>query len=202
MAADKADIATVAVSYVPQIRTAHDAYVKNGQDALTKAVEAGRFLTEAKEVVKKSGLSWTEWRGHHFPKIPQTTASLYMRLYENRDGLTSNGVANLAREGKLSVRGAAALVKKPPTQEQLAERAANKLERDAEKKVKAARPLVEQLRELKDAGPVAELLRRAFPDADFIATLIEVLSKDQPKTDTLAIPPELRRTQPEQVRRI
>jgi hypothetical protein len=198
---DKPDLTTVAANLVPLIKTAHDAYVKNGQDALAKAIEAGKFLTDAKELVKGSKLSWTEWRGHHFPKIPQTTASLYMRLYENRDGLTSNGVANLARDGKLSVRGAAALVKKPPTQEQLAERAAAKAIREAEKP-KAAKSLEQQLREIDDAGVVAALIRRAHPDADFIATLIEVLQKDQPKTDMLAIPPELRRPQQEQVRRI
>jgi hypothetical protein len=123
-----------------------------------------------------------------------------MRLYENRDGLTSNGVANLARDGKLSIRGAAALVKNPPSPEKVAERAAAKAARDAAK-AKAAKPLVEQLGDLKDVDKVADLLKRSF-DADFIATLIDVLARDQPKVDMLDIPPALDRRQPQQERRI
>src|SRR5262249_11223683 len=48
--------------------------------------------------------------------VPQTTASLYMRLAKNKDRLAkpsaeiSNGVARLAAEGQLSVRRAAALL--------------------------------------------------------------------------------------------
>lgn len=107
-----------AESYVPQIMAAHKAVVEAEQrgysQALTYAVNAGDLLKQAKETVGHG--DWSEWRKQHLRDIPQTTASLYMRLAENkakfREKEISNGVANLGAEGKLSIRSAAKLLPK------------------------------------------------------------------------------------------
>lgn len=118
------------LSYVPQIIEAHTRVVdaeRNGhQRSLDAAIAAGQLLIDAKEAIKGQ-FKWTEWRSEYLSQIPQTTASLYMRLAKNQDKLKrpdlktpegvriSNGVANLAATGELSVRKAAALLveKKP-----------------------------------------------------------------------------------------
>jgi hypothetical protein len=117
-------------SYVPQIIEAHkrvvDAERSGHQRSLDAAIAAGQLLIDAKDAIKGQ-FKWTEWRSEYLREIPQTTASLYMRLAKNQDRLRrpnlatddgkriSNAVANLAASGELSVRKAAALLveKKP-----------------------------------------------------------------------------------------
>jgi hypothetical protein len=117
-------------SYVPQILDAHKRVVEaersGHQRSLDAAIAAGELLNAARDAIKGS-FKWSEWREEFLKGLPQTTASLYMRLAKNQDRLRkpdltsedgkriSNAVANLAAKGELSVRKAAALLaeKKP-----------------------------------------------------------------------------------------
>jgi hypothetical protein len=107
-----------ALSLVTPIIAAHDKAVAAQQNgytqSLTAAIDAGELLEKAKEAVGSGG--WTKWRAKHLPGIPQTTASLYMRLSKNKERFAeraiSNAVANLRDEGKLSIRSAAGLLGK------------------------------------------------------------------------------------------
>lgn len=110
-----------ALSFVPQIIAAHDKAVAAQQtgfkQSLEQAIACGELLLKAKETVKANTSprrKWSDWREEHLPKIPQTTASLYMRLAENKEKLAeiSNAVANLGQEGGLSLRKAVGLLPK------------------------------------------------------------------------------------------
>jgi hypothetical protein len=112
------------LSYVPQIIEAHKQVVaaeRSGhQRSLDAAIAAGELLNAAKEAIKGQ-FRWSEWRSEYLKDVPQTTASLYMRLAKNQDrlrkpsGELTTGVAKLAATGELSVRKAASLLaeKKP-----------------------------------------------------------------------------------------
>jgi len=118
---------TKALSLVPEIRAAHEEAEKCQRDshgrALEHAIKAGDALILAKEAVGHGAFSI--WRQQNLPHIPQTTASLYMRLAEHKaifkEGQISNTVATLAATGKLSLRKAAELLpKRPQTAAQIA----------------------------------------------------------------------------------
>lgn len=104
MSEDKAN------SFIPQIQAAHEKAIAAQQNgytqSLTAAIDAGDLLEKAKEAVGTGG--WTKWRTKNLPDIPQTTASLYMRLAKNKERFAeraiSNAVVNLKNEGKLSIR--------------------------------------------------------------------------------------------------
>jgi hypothetical protein len=90
----KANIAATearAAVFVDQIRDAHKKVVvaeKSGhQRSLELAIAAGDILLAAKEAIRGK-FRWTEWRTEYLSDIPQTTASLYMRLAKNKDRLT------------------------------------------------------------------------------------------------------------------
>src|SRR5215475_7928787 len=116
-----------ALSLVPQIREAHEQAEKcqrtsHGQ-ALDYTIKAGDGLILAKEAVGHGAFSI--WRQQNLPHIPQTTASLYMRLAENKvrfqGAEISNTVAVLSAQGNLSLRKAASLLpKRPQTPAQIA----------------------------------------------------------------------------------
>jgi hypothetical protein len=111
-----------AAAYVEQIRDAHNKVVsaeRSGhRQSLDCAIAAGELLLAAKEAVKGLG-RWSDWRNEYLRDIPQTSASLYMRLAKGKDRLRSaelaTGVAKLAATGELSIRKAATLLadKKP-----------------------------------------------------------------------------------------
>jgi hypothetical protein len=129
-----------ALSLVPEIQAAHEEAEKcqrtSHSKALECAIKAGDALILAKEAVGHGAFSI--WRQQNLPHIPQTTASLYMRLAENKDkfrgGEISNTVATLSAQGKLSLRAAAALLpKRPQTATQIA---AAKARTEAKKEAK------------------------------------------------------------------
>jgi hypothetical protein len=75
----KTDDATVkGLSYVGQIMSAYKAAEAAGASALGHALECGKHLNSAYEVVGKS--KWTGWRKVNIPEISQETISVYMRL--------------------------------------------------------------------------------------------------------------------------
>lgn len=112
-------------SYVAQILDAHQKVLsaeRSGyRQSLDAAIAAGKLLLDAKEAIKGQ-FNWTDWREEHLGQISQPTASRYMRLAKNEDRLkkpdlsTEGGrkislaVTNLAKDGELSIRKAAALL--------------------------------------------------------------------------------------------
>lgn len=76
-----------ALSFVGEINTEHRETCKAESNALQHAIKCGELLTLAKENVKAEKGKWLPWLKEHCPEIPQTTASLYMRLAENKDDL-------------------------------------------------------------------------------------------------------------------
>ena len=74
-----------AASFVDPINTAYREVVKAESGALPHAIKCGEFLNLAKENLKADkGGKWLDWLKANCPDIPQTTASLYMRLAENK----------------------------------------------------------------------------------------------------------------------
>ena len=76
-----------ALSFVGQIMTAYKKAAKAESEALPHAIECGKFLNLAKENVKAAKGKWLPWLKENCPEIPQTTASLYMRLAEKQDAI-------------------------------------------------------------------------------------------------------------------
>jgi hypothetical protein len=113
-----------AISYVPQIQAAHNKAVaaqQSGHEASLKAaIEAGELLRDAKDAVGPG--NWGKWRERHLRDISQPTVSLYIRLAENKSRFSeraiSNAVTTLRDKGELSIRKAAALIRKTGTRRQ------------------------------------------------------------------------------------
>jgi hypothetical protein len=78
MSADKA------LSFVGQINTTYDAAEKAGANALSSALECGKYLNLAKENVEEVGGKgkWKKWRETNLPKVSEETERLYRRLAE------------------------------------------------------------------------------------------------------------------------
>jgi hypothetical protein len=90
-----------ALAFVGQIMTAYRAAMKVEGDALRAAIECGKYLNLAKENVKAANGKWEAWRKKNCPEISQQTASLYMRLAENKDEI---GGAKTIREADMMLR--------------------------------------------------------------------------------------------------
>jgi hypothetical protein len=169
-----------AALYVPQILDAHKKVVAAEKDghkrSLDLAIAAGQLLLNVKEEVIKGGFKWTEWREEYLSDVPQTTASLYMRLATNKDkqlkpdlsteegrGI-SNAVATLTAKGELSIRKAATLL---TTRKRTTPTNAKPTNEDIGKewlKALAADELVSVLRELHGPEYLTEL-RAVLPQA-------------------------------------
>ena len=115
--------------------------ISNTKGSLIYATEAGELLNSAKKAIAKKG-EWLRWLGHNLPAIPQTTASLYMRLAENKEVIDKQRVANAIDEGALSIRAAAKFIAPSATAKAAAARRASTL---AEKKAVAAANQIEDL---------------------------------------------------------
>ncbi|MGP0094705.1 MAG: hypothetical protein ACLPKB_32850 [Xanthobacteraceae bacterium] len=104
-------------SLAAKIIAAHEAAVAAQLDgyktSLQHAIKAGELLNQAKA---DANGKWSDWLTDNCPKIPQTTATLYMRLAKNKDKLAQienqQRVANLGNDGKLSIRSANSLLTK------------------------------------------------------------------------------------------
>jgi hypothetical protein len=167
-------------SLIPQIKKAYQEAVDASKGTLQFAIKCGELLNLAKEGMEDK--AWLSWLRDNFPEIPQTTASLYMRLAKHKDLFDKQRVASLTKNGPLSIRAAAALI--PPTEaaQKAAEtRAKNRALKDAE----AARIAAQQSRASADlpellvnAGPdeVVEALRQAKWELDAVKELVSLLT--------------------------
>jgi|SRR6516165_9407232 hypothetical protein len=167
------------LSYVAQIIEAHKQVVaaeRSGhQRSLDAAIAAGELLNAAKEAIKGQ-FKWSEWRSEYLRDIPQTTASLYMRLAKNQDRLRkpdlssddgkriSNGLLKLGAAGELSIKKAAALLAEKKPRGPQPQR--KKTDEDVGKewlRVLDVDELVFVLRELFDAEYIGKLARALIP---------------------------------------
>jgi hypothetical protein len=134
-----------ALAYVPKIIAACDKVANATKGSLDYAIEAGDLLNSAKDALPKKG-GWLRWLGHNLPDIPQTTASLYMRLAENKAVIDKQRVASAIDEGKLSIRAAAKLI--PPTATAIAAAAKRAATLAANKSVAADKQIEDLLSDL------------------------------------------------------
>jgi hypothetical protein len=172
-------------SYVPQIRAAYEKVINASRGSLNYAIEAGELLNSAKQAMATKG-GWLRWLGHNLPDIPQTTASLYMRLAENKNVIDKQRVASAIDKGKLSIRAAAKLI--PQTEKAkaaAAERAATKAKNKA---TKAAEGLEEQLRDLA-VDEVYTALKNTM-SVEYLLELAQLIIKRNERGDAPSISPE------------
>jgi len=170
---------TKALSLVPEIKQAHEEAEKcqrtsHGQ-ALEYAIKAGDALNLAKEAVGHGAFSI--WRQQNLPHVPQTTASLYMRLAENKEKFRgaeiSNTVATLSAQGKLSLRAAVALLpKRPQTAAQIAAAKARKEAKAAARKSNEG--IAKEYLKPLAVDELVIVLKEVF-DADYIGRLAKAL---------------------------
>jgi len=74
-----------AASFIDQIKASYQEVVKAESGALPHAIRCGEFLTLAKENLKaEKGGKWLDWLDTNCKEIARETASLYMRLAENK----------------------------------------------------------------------------------------------------------------------
>jgi hypothetical protein len=142
-------------SLIPQIRDAYKKVIEASKGTLGHAFECGRLLNLAKKGMQEK--AWQSWLRDNFPQIPQTTASLYMRLAANKDVIDKQRVAYEAEGGLMSIRSAAKLI--PPTRKAL--KAA-----ETRAKVKAEREAIEakQTTASRASFDLPELLTAVGPD--------------------------------------
>ena len=166
-----ADLAT----YPPKILAAYEQSVNASKGSLNYAIEAGGYLNLAKEAMPKKG-EWLFWLGHNCPDIPQTTASLYMRLAKSKTEIDKQRVASSAENGELSIRAAARLI---PA------KAGAKPKNVAAKKVKKVETIEAILEDL-EVDEVYTALRNTH-DAKYLSALAQMIMKE--KGDGSVIPP-------------
>jgi hypothetical protein len=134
-----------ALSYVPKIIAAYDKAINSTKGSLDYAIEAGELLNSAKEALPKKG-GWLRWLGSNLPNIPERTASLYMRLAENKAVIDQQRVADAIREGGLSIRAAAKFI--PQSAKAKAAAAKRKATLAEKKSVAAAKTIDDLLQDL------------------------------------------------------
>ena len=104
-------------SFIDQIKAEYREVVKAESGALPHAIKCGEFLNLAKENLKaEKGGKWSEWRETNCSEISQETASLYMRLAENKKLVM--GKAKSIREANEIIRKAKAKTRTTTTPKQ------------------------------------------------------------------------------------
>src|SRR5262245_24852784 len=107
-----------AQAYVADIKRYHQRAVQaqreGYQEALSNAIKCGEKLNLAKENIKAVGRSWLDWLKNEVG-MPQTTASMYMRLAKHKKLLLEGAKADIdeaSQDGNLSIRWALSLLPK------------------------------------------------------------------------------------------
>ena len=116
-----------ALTFAAQINELQEEILKSDKGKLQHAIEAGELLNLARETV--GARKWSAWREEHCPHVPQTTASLYMRLAAHKSIFSKQRVARMAEDGDLSLRAAAKMI--PKDEEKVALAKQRKAEKDA-----------------------------------------------------------------------
>ena len=167
-----------ALSYVPKIMEAYDKAANATKGSLTYATEAGKLLNSAKDALPRKG-EWLRWLGSNLPTIPQTTASLYMRLTENEALIDKQRVANAISEGGLSIRAAAKFI--PQTAKSKAAAAKRAATRAANKSVAAEKQIEDLLQDLA-VDEVYTALRNTH-DVEYLLQLAHMIREGNERKD-------------------
>jgi hypothetical protein len=173
-----------ALSYVQRIIAAYEKATNATKGSLAHAIEAGELLNSAKEALPKKG-EWLRWLGHNLPNIPQTTASLYMRLAENKNVIDKQRVASAIDQGGLSIRAAAKFI---PSSAKAIEAAATRAATKAAKKAVAAANQVEDLLRDLAVDEVYTALKNTM-SVEYLLELAHMILERNEKSDGLRIPP-------------
>jgi hypothetical protein len=161
------------------INLAHRAVVQANKTSIEKAIEAGTMLKACKEGMAHG--DWSKWLRDNCRDLSDETARLYMRLADpkNASKLEEAAKQNGNAVADLSVRGAASLLRKEPTEDQKAARETNKKAKEQAKALddatRAAALIPKQLRGM-GVDDVLRLLTATF-DVDYLDTLLEELQK-------------------------
>jgi Protein of unknown function (DUF3102) len=168
------------------INAAHRAVVQANKTSIEKAIEAGTILKACKDSVGHG--EWSKWLHGNCRDISDETARLYMRLADpkNAPKLEEAAKQNGNAAADLSVRAAAKLISKEPTEEQKAAKEAKKADRERAKAVDdAARAAALIPKQLRGMGVDDVLrLRTATFDLDYLDTLSEALQKHLKEEET------------------
>jgi len=176
---------------VPKTIAAYDKVTNATKGSLAHAIEAGELLNSAKDALPKKG-EWLRWLGHNLPTIPQTTASLYKRLAENKNVIDQQRVANAIDAGGLSIRAAAKFIPQSATATAAAEK--RKATLAATKAVATEKQIEELLRDLA-IDEVYTALRNTY-DVGYLLQLAHMILERNERSDSLRIPRELDRLPP------
>jgi hypothetical protein len=177
-----------ALSYVPKIIAAYDKVINSTKGSLDYAIQAGELLNSAKEALPKKG-GWQRWLGHNLPNIPQTTASLYMRLAENKGVIDKQRVASAIDEGRLSIRAAAKLI--PPSAAATAAAATRAATKAANKALAAEKQIEDLLQDLA-VDEVYTALRNT-KEVGYLLELAHMIIEGNERNERRDPPPEQRR---------
>jgi hypothetical protein len=175
---------TVDKALVQQIIAAHEKATGATRGSLAAAFEAGDLLNSAKAGMAKGG--WLRWLGANLPNIPQTTASLYMRLADNKAVIDKQRVASAIEEGKLSIRVAAKLI--PPSAAATAAAATRAATRASNKALAATNKIEDLLRDLDAVDEVYTALKNT-KSVEYLLQLAHMILERNEKRDGLNIPP-------------
>jgi hypothetical protein len=205
-----------AQSFIKQILASYDQVSKAEANVLDHAITCGELLTLAKESVKAERKeNWLPWLKTNCPGIPQTTASLYMRLAKRKELIVEKKPKSIREADKLIPKES-----RPPSnngkepegqgspdlQALLPDTAADELLRamdtcnwDEDKRDELLKQQLKSLNPMR----VFELLHAAWDgDSDsYLLQLGEVIKrhfKPRQEEDDLSIPPMLRRDLPSQ----
>ena len=170
---------TANASLIPQIKEAYRKAVEASKGTLEYAIKCGDLLNLAKEGMQDK--AWLSWLRDNFPEIPQTTASLYMRLAKHKELFDKQRVASQAADGLMSIRSAAKLIPQTEAGRKAAEtRAKAKAEREAvaAKQSTASRASFDLPELLAGSAPdeVVEALRQAKWERDAVERLVSLLT--------------------------
>jgi lipopolysaccharide biosynthesis regulator YciM len=97
-----------------EINRTYQQIIDGEKKSIEYATEIGEMLIAAKKQHGEHG-RWLDWLKAECPNIAETTATLYMRIAKNGDALAAVAEANGQRVADLTIRGAAKLLAKPPT---------------------------------------------------------------------------------------
>jgi hypothetical protein len=183
-----------ALTFAAQINELQEEILKSDKGKLQHAIDAGELLIRAKETV--GARKWSAWRDEHCPHVPQTTASLYMRLATHKAIFSKQRVARMAEDGDLSLRAAAKLI--PKDVEKVAQAKQRKAEKDAkEAEAKHSKNAIKELLDWCAADELFLVMQHTWEEEQ-IKTLASLIAdylklRAQPMPD---IPADLRRSIP------
>jgi hypothetical protein len=183
-----------ALTLAAQINELQHEIMKSDKGKLQHAIEAGELLNLARETIGVR--KWSAWREEHCPHVPQTTASLYMRLATHKNIFSKQRVARMETDGDLSLRAAAKLI--PKDAEKVAQAKQRKAEKDAkEAEAKHSKDVIKELLEWCAADELFFVMKIIWEEEQQKKLADLLVDHLKPKPTTMPdLPADLRRPLP------